>query len=84
METLTPAQRIVVTIIVVVLTLIAISLLLPLLNRTIESWLQNQDSALPTPAASPTATAARSMEGMHFAAPQNGDGHADRGTPGIT
>jgi hypothetical protein len=84
METLTPAQRIVVTIIVVVLTLIAISLLLPLLNRTIESWLQNQDSASPTPAASPTATAVRSTEGVHLAAPQTGDGHADRGMPGIT
>ena len=84
METLTPAQRIVVTIIVVVLTLIAIILLLPLLNRSIESWLQNQDSASPTPAASPTATAARSTGNFHLAAPQDGDGHAGRSAPGIT
>jgi hypothetical protein len=63
METLTPAQRVVVTIVVLVLTVIAVAVLLPLLNRAIESWLGGQGTPSPTPVASPTPTAAAGVSG---------------------
>jgi hypothetical protein len=57
METLRPAQRIVVTIVVLVLTVIALAVLLPLLNEAIESWLGGQGTPSPGPATPPTPTA---------------------------
>jgi len=63
MDTLTPAQRVVVTIVVVILTVIVVALLLPLLNRTIESWLEDQGTPSPTPAAPPTPTEASAVSG---------------------
>ena len=63
METLTPAQRVVVTIVVLVLTVIAVAVLLPLLNEAIESWLGGDSTPIPSPAASPTPTAATSISG---------------------
>jgi ABC-type phosphate transport system substrate-binding protein len=83
METLTPAQRIVVTIVVVALTLIVVALLLPLLNRTLESWLQGQDSASPTPAASPTVTVAGSTSSTYLMPPPSKDRGANGGVPGL-
>lgn len=83
METLTPAQRIIVTIVVVVLTLIAVSLLLPLLNKTMESWLQSQDSASPTPVASPTVTAARSTSVVYPTPLPSTDRSANDGVLGL-
>jgi hypothetical protein len=61
METLTPAQRVVVTIVVLVLTVIAVAVLLPLLNRAIESWLEGEGTPSPSPAASPTPVAASTV-----------------------
>jgi hypothetical protein len=63
METLTPAQRVVVTIVVLVLTAIAVAILLPLLNRAIESWLEGEGTPSPSPAASPTPAAASAVSG---------------------
>jgi hypothetical protein len=63
METLTPVQRVVVTIVVVILTVIAVAVLLPLLNRAIESWLEDQGTPSPNPATSPTPTAASAVSG---------------------
>ena len=57
METLTPTQRVVVTVVVIVLTVILVAILLPLLNRAIESWLEDRGTPTPQPAASPTPTA---------------------------
>jgi hypothetical protein len=56
METLTPAQRVVVTIVVLVLTAIAVAILLPLVNQAIESWLGGDGT--PPLEASPTPIAA--------------------------
>lgn len=68
METLTPAQRVVVTIVVLVLTAVAVAILLPLLNRAIESWLEGQGTPAPGSAGTPTPT---TVSAVGSAAPEN-------------
>jgi hypothetical protein len=51
-----------VTIVVIVLTVIAVAILLPLLNRALESWMGGEDTPSPGPTASPTPVAASAAE----------------------